>query len=153
MAFVLELKTSSSQDYIKNYIISIIREHGIKASVHKEAGKIVCALASGHKDLQGCVDAIARRLPASCFLTGSAHYETKEEPQSLPSYEIRYPLGLGLCPSCQKEIFDPSSRRYYYPFTPAATAQDSTDFLRAFPMSARTPLLSSFRPAGSASLR
>ncbi|MEJ2467989.1 MAG: hypothetical protein P8Y51_02770, partial [Campylobacterales bacterium] len=108
MAFVLELQSSSSQSYLKNYVASIAREFGIPASLSQSKGVVTCAFASAHPRLQPCIEAVAERLPASWHLTGSRHYETDDEPESLPELEAAYPLGLGLCPSCQKELFDPS---------------------------------------------
>ncbi|MEE8588273.1 MAG: hypothetical protein V3S80_02880 [Sulfurimonadaceae bacterium] len=133
MAFVLELLTSSSQPYIKNCLISIIREYKINAIVSQKEGKIVSAFVSEHPDLQACLGSIAERLPASCFMTESKHYVLEGEPDSLPDYTLEYPLGLGLCPSCQKEMFDPSSRRYYYPFTSCTHCGGQYGFFQGFP--------------------
>jgi hypothetical protein len=133
MAFVLELQTSSSQPYIKNYLISIIREYAINAIVTQKEGKIISAFDSEHPGLEACLESIAERLPASCFMRGSSHYTLEGEPDSLPSYTAEYPLGLGLCPSCQKEMFDPSSRRYYYPFTSCSCCGGNYSFFTQYP--------------------
>lgn len=133
MAFVLELHTSSSQPYIKNYIISIIREFNIPAKVSQQSGKFLCVFASENPDLQSCLESIAQRLPASCFLKDTKHYEIEGEPDELPSFETKYPLNIGLCPDCQKEMFDPSSRRYYYPFTSCAHCGGKYSFLTQYP--------------------
>ncbi|MBU0632699.1 hypothetical protein KKA17_08635 [bacterium] len=146
MAFVLELHTTSTQPYIKNYIISIIREYKIKAIVTLKNAKIVCAFASEHENLQACLDAIAQRLPASCFLTGSQHYRVEGEPDTLPSYTLEYPLGLGLCPSCQKEMFDPSSRRYYYPFTSCGHCGGGYGLFNKFPYERANTSFRFFQP-------
>jgi hydrogenase maturation factor HypF (carbamoyltransferase family) len=95
--------------------------------------EIFCALQSDHPMLQKCVEDIANKLPASCFLSGSKHYEVTGEPDSLAEYDTLYPLGLGLCPSCQKEMFDPSSRRYYYPFTSCTHCGGKYSFFTKFP--------------------
>ena len=133
MAFALEIHTSSKQPYIKNYIISIIREYQIPAKVVDQSGKFICAFASEHPDLQACLEAIAQRLPASCFLKSSSHYTLEGEPTEVPSFSVKYPLNLGLCPACQKEMFDPSSRRYYYPFTSCNHCGPNQSFLTTYP--------------------
>jgi len=133
MAFVLELQTTSSQNYIKNQIISIVREFNINTNISFEEDKLICAFTSEHKDLQKCLEAIAQKLPASLFLKGSSSYETEDEPDSLPTLENEYPLNLGLCPSCQKEMFDPSSRRYYYPFTSCSCCGGNYSFFNQYP--------------------
>ncbi len=149
MAFVLELQTTSSQPYIKNYLVSIIREFDINAIVRQQSGKIICAFTSEHPSLQSCLEAIAQRLPASCFLKGSSHYEIEGEPDTLPEFKPQYPLGLGLCPSCQKELFDPSSRRYYYPFTSCSHCGGQYSALRQFPYERANTTLSFFRPCSA----
>lgn len=133
MAFVLELQTSSSQPYIKNYLISIIREYAINAIVTQKEGKIISAFDSEHSDLETCLESIAERLPASCFMRDSSHYTLEGEPDTLPSCIPEFPLGLGLCPSCQKEMFDPSSRRYYYPFTSCSCCGGNYSFFTQYP--------------------
>ena len=146
MALVLELFTNSSQPYIKNYIISIIREYKVDAVVRQQKGKVICAFTSEHTNLQPCLDAIAQRLPASCFLTGSKYYELDGEVDTLPEYEVEYPLALGLCPACQKEIFDPSSRRYYYPFTACTHCGGQYDFFNSFPYERSNTSMKFFKP-------
>jgi len=133
MAFVLELQTTSNQHYIQNYIIGITREFDINAKIYQTSDKIVCAFASEHEKLQECLDAIAQKLPASLFLKSSTSYEIEEEPESLPELKNPYPLNLGLCPSCQKEMFDVSSRRYYYPFTSCSCCGGNYSFLHNYP--------------------
>ncbi|MDA3946217.1 MAG: hypothetical protein PF439_06015 [Helicobacteraceae bacterium] len=146
MAFVLELTTTSSQPYIKNYIISIIREFDIDTIVRQQKDKIICAFTSEHPELESCLEAIAQRLPASCFLKSSSHYEIEGEPDELPEYKPQYPLGLGLCPSCQKEMFDPSSRRYYYPFTSCTHCGGQYSSFNGFPYIRANTSFSFFRP-------
>lgn len=146
MAFVLELKTSSSQTYIKNYIISIIRTFDIKTRVRQETGKIICAFTSEHPKLQSCLEAIVQGLPASCFLSGSEYYDIEGEPESLPEYTSSYPLGLGLCPACQKELFDPSSRRYYYPFISCSHCAGQYGFFDKYPYTRENTSFKFIRP-------
>jgi hydrogenase maturation factor HypF (carbamoyltransferase family) len=133
MAFVLEIKTESTQKYISNYIIAIVRTFGIEAKISQENGKILCAFNSEHEKLQECLESIAQELPASLFLKSSKSYTTDEEIKTLPQINQDYPLNLALCPSCQKEMLDVSSRRYYYPFTSCSCCGGNYSFLHAYP--------------------
>jgi hydrogenase maturation factor HypF (carbamoyltransferase family) len=133
MAFVLEIETSFTQKYIRNYITSIARRYNINADIKQEESKIVCAFASEHEKLQECLEAIAQELPASLFLKSSKSYKTQEEPDALAELENEYPLSLGLCPSCQKEMFDVSSKRYYYPFSSCSCCGGNHSFVTAYP--------------------
>ena len=133
MSFVLELQISSNQEYIKNYIIGITRKFGIPSNISQKNEKIVCAFASEHEKLQECLDSIAQTLPASLFLKTSSNYTDEEVPTALPQMKVSYPLNLGLCPSCQKEIFDINSQRYYYPFTSCSCCGGNYSFLTSYP--------------------
>ncbi len=142
MAFVLEIEISFTQKYIKNYIVSIIRKFNINAIVKQDKLKIICAFASEHEKLQECLEAIAQELPASLFLKSSKSYENDEKPNTLPELDNEYPLNLGLCPSCQKELFDVSSKRYYYPFTSCSCCGGNHSFINSYPYERKN---SSFR--------
>jgi hydrogenase maturation protein HypF len=142
MAFTLEVMTSFSQPTIKNYLISTIRSFGIKAVVHQQKNRIICAFDGSDEKLQECVDMIALTLPASCFMTSSRHYEMEGEPETIPDFTLEYPLGLGLCPSCHKEMFDPSSRRYYYPFTQCTHCGGQYAFFEHYPYTRANTALS-----------
>jgi len=133
MAFVLEIQTTSSQNYLYNTIISIVKTFHLPANISQRDGKIICAFASEHENLQKCLDTIAQKLPASIFLKASKSYETEEDASLLLELKNEYPLNLGLCPSCQKEMFDVSSRRYYYPFTSCSCCGGNYSFLHAYP--------------------
>jgi len=133
MAFVLELQTSSNQHYIQNYIIAITREFDIKAKIYQENDRIISAFASEHEKLRECLEKISQQLPASLFLKSSTSYTIDEEPNTLAELKNEYPLNLGLCPSCQREMFDVSSRRYYYPFTTCSCCGGNYSFVQSYP--------------------
>ena len=145
MAFVLEIDIYSSQEYIKNYIVSITREYGVLAQIFQKENTIFCSFASNDENLKACLEAIEQRLPASCFLRGTKQYETDTNPQTLPSFKQIYPLSLGLCPACQKEMFDPSSRRYYYPFTSCSHCGAQHSFLSEYPFERKNSALKFFQ--------
>lgn len=146
MAFALELITPFSQPTIKNYLISIVRRFGIKAVIHQQKNKIICAFDSYDENLQACLEEIASTLPASCFLSKSEHYEMDGEPESIPDFDVEYPVALGLCPACQKEMFDPSSKRYYYPFTQCTHCGGQYSFFEKYPYVRENTTLSYVKP-------
>ncbi|MCI4406899.1 MAG: hypothetical protein JHC35_06395 [Sulfuricurvum sp.] len=146
MAFALELVAPFSQPTIKNYIISIIRCFGLKAVVHQQKNKIICAFESTDEKLQACLEEIASSLPASCFMSKSEYYELEGEPESVPDFEVEYPVSLGLCPLCQKEMFDPSSKRYYYPFTHCTHCGGQYAFFEKYPYVRDNTTLSYIKP-------
>lgn len=146
MAFTLEVMTSFSQPMIKNYLISIIRTFGIKAVVHQQKTKIICAFDSSNEKLQECLETIGTNLPASCFMTKSEFYDIEGEPETVPDFDIEYPIALGLCPGCQKEMFDPGSKRYYYPFTHCTHCGGQYAFFDQYPYVRSNTALSYVKP-------
>jgi len=149
MAFTLEVMTSFSQPTIKNYLISIIRTFGIKAVVHQKKNKIICAFDSDNDKLQECLEAIGTNLPASCFMSKSEYYDIEGEPETVPDFEVEYPVALGLCPACQKEMFDPSSKRYYYPFTQCTHCGGQYAFFEHYPYERRNTAFSYVKPCAT----
>jgi len=135
MAFVLEIETSFTQKYIKNYIVSLVRKYNIYANIKQDSSKIVCEFDADNEKLQECLEDIAKNLPASLFLKSSKSYENDNKPKKLPTLENEFPLDLALCPSCQKELFDVSSRRYYYPFISCSCCGGNHSFLNSYPYS------------------
>lgn len=133
MAFILKLKLQSNQKYLKNYIASITKMYNISAKIMQKNGQLICAFPSEHTKLQVCLDAIANELPASIFLKGSSNLESDLKIDNTPEIENSFPLSLGLCPSCQKELFDVSSRRYYYPFISCTCCGANHSFLIKYP--------------------
>ncbi len=133
MAFILELQTSFQQNYLKNIITSISRKYNVPARVSQGDNSLVCAFASDHENLTKCLEAISLELPASLFLKSSKSYENDDTIENLAEIENEYPLSIGLCPACQKEIFDVTSRRYYYPFTSCTCCGANHSFLSLYP--------------------
>ena len=133
MAFILEIETTFTQKYIRNYIVCVIRKYSINAIVKQNNSSIKCTFASKHEKLQESLETIVQELPASLFLKSSKSYKIDEEPETLPELENDYPLNLGLCPSCQKEMLDVSSRRYYYPFSSCSCCGGNHSFLFSYP--------------------
>ena len=51
----------------------------------------------------------------------------------MPVDKDHLPLNIAPCPTCQKEMFDVSSRRYYYPFTSCNHCGSQHPFLTKYP--------------------
>ena len=63
----------------------------------------------------------------------SKHYFSEDKPVCLSMKESALPLNIAPCPTCQKEMFDVSSRRYYYPFTSCNACGSQHPFLDKYP--------------------
>ena len=134
MALVLELTYTSTQPYIKNYIVAFARKFDIKVKTLQKADRLFCYFEQ-KDNLEAMLEALAKMLPASVFLKASKSYLSDEEVNTQETLKQHYALGLGLCPSCQKELFDVSSNRYYYPFTSCSCCGGGYGFMEHYPYS------------------
>ncbi len=131
MAFVLDLQTTSTQKYLQNLVVNVLRKYNILTTI-TQTQKSLRFVCSGEA-LQEALDELNATLPASLFLQGSSVCEDEVKPEKLPELELDHPLSLGLCPSCQKELFDVSSSRYYYPFISCNCCGANHSFLHQYP--------------------
>ncbi len=135
MALILELFVTTTQPYIRNIIVATSREYGIYSSIEQKGDRLFCAFDEKNENLDAMLQTLEARLPASLFLKNFKTYIQEKELDSLASLDLSYPLGLGLCPSCQKDLFDVTSRRYYYPFTSCSCCGGGVSFLQHYPYS------------------
>ncbi len=133
MAFILELHTKSHQKYIQNYIVNIFRTYSIKVDISYKDDKLSFICDDTNSNLEKALNEIASTLPASLFLTSSTNDEINIKPLDVPLVDNRYPVSLGLCTLCQKEMLDVSSSRYYYPFTSCNCCGANHSFLSKYP--------------------
>jgi len=133
MAFILELHTKSQQKYIQNYIVNIFRRYEIKVDISHKEESISFICDDTNKNLKDALDDISSTLPASLFLTNSTNNEINFQPTELPLIDNRYPVSIGLCTLCQKEMLDVTSSRYYYPFTSCNCCGANHSFLSKYP--------------------
>jgi hydrogenase maturation factor HypF (carbamoyltransferase family) len=146
MAFVLQLQTQSKQFYIQNYVVAILREFGIFADVKRENDTLSFSMDETNPKIQEALEKIAAVLPASLFLNSSSNVTTEENLTAMAELDLRYPLNLGLCPSCQKELFDVSSRRYYYPFISCSCCGGNYSFVSSYPYKRENTSMKFIRP-------
>ncbi|OQX75314.1 MAG: hypothetical protein B6D54_06065, partial [Epsilonproteobacteria bacterium 4484_65] len=117
MYFIFEIAFSSNKNYIANLIRAYAMQEEIEVDVLQTTDKIIMTFNKEDEKLEGFLLGLETILPASLFLAQGKHYFSDEKPAQMPVDETHLPLNIAPCPTCQKEMFDVSSRRYYYPFT------------------------------------
>ena len=88
---------------------------------------------------------IDAHLPASLFIRGievSSADTIEDERFDVPAT----PLAVAPCPTCQKEMFDVASRRYYYPFTSCNSCGQQHAFVEGYPYERKNTLMRFFVP-------
>ena len=133
MYFIFEIEFNSQKSYIKNLIKSYIQAFGIKAEVLQSPKKIYITINKDEPKIEEFLKGLESVLPASLFMGASKHYFSDSKPDLKEIEEINLPLNISLCPNCQKEMFDISSNRYYYPFTSCNSCGGQLPFLQNYP--------------------
>ena len=117
MYFILEIAFSSPKNYIANLIRAYGEQKQIEVDVLQSIDKIIMTFNKEDEKLETFLLGLEEILPASLFLGKGKHYFSDNKPVLMPVNKSNLPVNIAPCPTCQKEMFDVSSRRYYYPFT------------------------------------
>jgi len=133
MYFIFEIGFSSPKEYIANLIRAYANKEEIKIDVLQTPDKIIMTFKKDDEKLEKFLLGLEEILPASLFLGKGKHYFSDEKPAILPASNFLLPLNIAPCPTCQKEMFDVSSRRYYYPFTSCNHCGSQHPFLSKYP--------------------
>jgi len=133
MYFIFELAFSSDRHAIAGMIEAYADSFGIEMELVRGSRVVSLVFDKENEKTESFLLGLEERLPASLFLEESRHYFSDSKPKSDEKKKIRTPLNISLCPSCQKEIFDVSSSRYYYPFTSCNFCGSQHPFVTGYP--------------------
>jgi len=133
MYFIFEIEFKSQKSYIKNIINSYIKQVDIEAEVLQSAKKIYISVKKDNAKLEEFSLGLETILPASLFMGQSKHYFLDEKLDLEEIEDSNLPVNISLCPNCQKEMFDISSNRYYYPFTSCSSCGGQVPFVQKYP--------------------
>ncbi len=133
MYFIFEIEFISGKRYIADLIRAFAEISKTNVEVIRTTERIVLVFDKDDEKIAPFLLGLESRLPASLFLKKSRHYFGDKKPVTNVQYEIPLPVNIALCPECQKEMFDVSSRRYYYPFTSCNHCGTQHPFVNAYP--------------------
>lgn len=133
MYFIFEIEFSSNKNYLANLIQAYVKQEKMEVDVIQSHEKIVMIFQQDDERLESFTLGLESILPASLFLGKSKHYTAEKKPTLMPVEKIDLPLNIAPCPTCQKEMFDVSSRRYFYPFTSCNNCGSQHPFLTKYP--------------------
>ncbi len=146
MYFILEIEFGTSKPYISTLIKAQAKVKEIAIDVFQDEKKIVLVAEKNEKGLENFLLSLEEILPASLFLGKSRHYFADEKPEVLHREERGIPLNIAPCPKCQKEMFDVSGRRYYYPFTSCNACGSQHPFVSFYPYKRENSVMKFFAP-------
>ncbi|MDM5263955.1 hypothetical protein PF327_07060 [Sulfurovum sp. XTW-4] len=133
MYFIFEIEFFSNKSYFSDLILAYAEQEQVEIDVMQSNDKIVMVFDKEDEQLESFLNGIEEVLPASLFLGNGKHYFSDVKPELLPVTKINLPVNIAPCPTCQKEMFDVSSRRYYYPFTSCNHCGTQHPFLEKYP--------------------
>ena len=137
MYFIFELSFNSNQNYMANLIRAYGKQEEMRMDVLQTPDKIIMTFEKDDEKLESFLLGMEDILPASLFLGKGKHYFSDEKLALLPAMKSDLPLNIAPCPSCQKEMFDVSSNRYFYPFTSCNNCGSQHPFLTKYPYERR----------------
>lgn len=149
MYFLFEIGYTTDKSYIVTLIAALIEREEIEAEVIQTDGKILFVARREEPKLEAFMKVLEEGLPASIYLDGSSHAIVEEKPDVEAIVPNDLPLDLSLCPTCQKEMFDVSSRRYYYPFTACNGCGGKHAFVEHYPYSRENSFLKFLVPCAA----
>ena len=133
--FIFELGFKSDKQYISTIIKAMAEKFAVDVELLQTKEKLIMIMDEEDENLEAYLLSLEETLPASIYLEGSAHRLSDEKPAVKEILKNDLPLDIGLCPTCQKEMFDVTSRRYYYPFTSCNACGSKHAFLEKHPLS------------------
>ncbi len=135
MYFIFQLEFNSTKTYIADLIRAYAKQIGIELDVFQDSKTITISAKQDDEKLEAFLNGLEDVLPASLYLGKGKHF-FRGEKLFLPSLEeAKLPVNIAPCPTCQKEMFDVSSRRYYYPFTSCNHCGSQHPFVTKYPYS------------------
>ncbi len=149
MYFILEIEFHSQKHYIADLIRSFGEIYKVALDVVQRKDAIVIVANKEQENLESFLHALEGGLPASLFLGKSSHSFSDKKPEFDIEEKPKLPLNIALCPTCQKEMFDVSSRRYYYPFTSCSACGSQHPLVERYPFVRENTLMKFFAPCQS----
>ncbi|BDY12494.1 carbamoyltransferase HypF [Hydrogenimonas cancrithermarum] len=147
MAFIFELGYIAAHRYIPRYIEALAERNGLDITLVETDEKIALIADEKEPKLADFLNQLGDLLPASLFMGASEHrIEAMPVPKIRKCERPSVPHAVALCPTCMKEIFDPSSRRYYYPFTSCNCCGAQYGLAEGYPFERKTTQMRFFVP-------
>ncbi len=149
MYFIFEINFSSNKNYIADLIRAYAKQKEIEVDVLQTNDKIIMTFNRDDEKLEKFLLGMEDVIPASLFLGKGKHYFSEDKPALMPLDTIDLPLNIAPCPTCQKEMFDVSSRRYFYPFTSCNNCGSQHPFLTKYPYTRANTTMKFLVPCGA----
>ena len=135
MYFVFQMEFSSNKRYISTLIEAYASQKEIEVEVFQNETVITLLARRDDEKLEAFLMGLEEILPASLYLGKSQHAFVDEKPNLPLVKPAKTPQNIAPCPTCQKEMFDVASSRYYYPFTSCNHCGSQHAFLDKYPFS------------------
>ncbi len=149
MYFVFQIEFNSNKTYISSLIKAYAKAKEIEIEVLQNSEQIAIIAKKDDRKLEQFLLGLEEILPASIYLGRSRHSFMQKRPTLTTAQSDEIPHNIALCPTCQKEMFDVSSPRYYYPFTSCNHCGGQYPFLNNYPFERKNTTMRFLQPCKS----
>ena len=135
MYFIFEMTFTSDKQYISELIKAYKISVDMDMEIIQTDDTIVLVFQQEDEHIESFLLGLEEILPASIYFGISKHYFLQDKPKLSTLSGVKLPVNISVCPRCQKEMFDVSSTRYYYPFTSCNSCGGQVPFVTGYPYS------------------
>ena len=138
------------------FVWLLANQYGLRGDVNNDGqGVLIRLLGPTAQQLQQFLHDLQTQLPPLALITDIQQQEKQwENPPHFEGFEIRESENNAMdtqivpdaatCPSCLKELFDPTNRRYYYPFTNCTHCGPRFTIIKAIPYDRKNTSMADF---------
>ncbi|EGY34139.1 HypF protein [Aggregatibacter actinomycetemcomitans serotype e str. SC1083] len=138
------------------FVWLLANRHNLRGDVNNDGqGVLIRLLAPTEQQLQHFLHDLQTQLPPLALITDIQQHEKRwENPPHFAGFEIRESENNAMdtqivpdaatCPACLKDLFDPTNRRYHYPFTNCTHCGPRFTIIKAIPYDRKNTSMASF---------
>ncbi len=135
----IEFEFLSGNENIFRLIKQIAEEENIKGVLKRKNDKVIIYVDSPLESIKRFVDKLGKKLPLSIFMKQANIEAIENIPDKLKEgFKIDttlnvLPQNLSTCPECLEKLFNPESRKFYYPFISCEFCGSHYSYLYKYP--------------------
>ncbi len=135
----IEFGFLSGNENIFNLIKDIADKHNINGVLKRENDKVLIYIDSELEKVERFLDELGKKMPLSIFMEEAKISQIENIPEKInEGFKINadlnvLPQNLSTCPSCLERLFNPSDRKFYYPFISCEYCGSHYTYLYKYP--------------------
>jgi len=137
-------------EVVFDLIKKLADENNINGYLERVDNKVSIVVSSSMENIQNFADKLGKLLPLSLFISDASTEAVDDIGEIGKGFKIKgeinvIPQNLSICPNCLKELFDPSDRRFYFPFISCNYCGNQYSYLYDYPFTRENTLFKFFQ--------